>query len=47
MLLFDENKPKETKDLSKHLRFNWHQLFDLLYNSTISLKSFRPNIKLK
>ena len=41
LLLVHENKPKHNKGISK--RFCWQQLFGLLYNITISLKSIRPN----
>ena len=43
MLLFHKNKPKDIKGISKHLKFCWQQLFGLLHNITISLKSIRPN----
>ena len=40
---FHENKPKDNKGKSKHLRFCWQQLFGQLHSITISLKSIRPN----
>ena len=43
LLLFHENRPKDIKGISKHLWFCWQQLFGLLHNITISLKSIRPN----
>ena len=43
LLLFHENKPNDNNGLSKHFRFYWQQLFGLLRNITISLKSVRPN----
>ena len=42
LLLLHENKPNDNKGISKHLRFCWQQLFGLLPNITISLKSTRP-----
>ena len=44
LLLFHETgKPDDNKGISKHLKFCWQQLFGLLRNITISLKSIRPN----
>ena len=43
LLLFHENKTNDNKGISKHLRFCWQQLFGLLHNITISLKSTRLN----
>ena len=37
-----ENKPKDNKGISKHLRSSWQQLFGLIHNIIISLK-FGPN----
>ena len=43
LLLFHQSKPKDNKGISKYLRFCWQQLFGLLHNITIWLKSIRPN----